>query len=52
MQLPWFPHWLFDNTLVDAVLSGDTNVCAMIGVTIGAFIAARRVKKARFGEFE
>lgn len=51
MRLLWIPDWLVNNPLVDGVLSGDTNVCAMIGVLIGAVIAARRLK-AQFGEFE
>jgi hypothetical protein len=51
MQLLWIPEWLINNALVDGVLSGDTNVCAMVGVMIGAVIAARRVK-SQAGELE
>lgn len=44
-RLFWFPDWLVNNPLIDGVLAGDTNVCAMVGVMIGAVIAARRLKE-------
>ena len=50
-QLFWIHEWVANSPLVDALLAGDTRVCSVVGMLIGAMIAARQVKQ-QFGEVD
>ena len=44
-SLIWIHEWIANSGLVDAVLTGDTTVCAIVGMLIGCVIGNRQLKR-------
>jgi hypothetical protein len=46
-SLIWLHEWVANTGLLDKLLAGDTNMCAIVGILAGGMIGLNRLKQTQ-----
>ena len=48
-SLIWLHEWVANTGVMDMLLGGDTNICAIVGILAGGMIGWNRLKQTENG---